>query len=596
MSKLRRVLAITVTIAMIMIALNGIVASAGSIIITPPATPDDISLYDEATYAAYKIFDLSYSATPQEAYYYTLRPEYEDFEDEFMTAHPTYFAPTMPEITDLKSYIESLTESDNSGAIKAGCEEAMYELARELWTWSGLHNPTGKIAGTLFDGEVTFIAPTAGYYVVAGKIKRFGNEAWSFAILRTLKTDGDTVTAAIKGDAPTIKKEVAVGGSSDWHDGADVSSTESISFRIVSTVPDTTGYTSYTYIIQDKLSKGLTFIDDPVYVFAINPNDPLDGIELIEDGAADYGYTLSGPTPIVGGVFDGYNAINFTINSKTILALDPRYEIVITYSVKLNDDAVIGHKGNPNFANLKYRNNPFKEEYGETPDDDAWVYTYGLKVFKYTGDTDPTKGLPLPGVKFYMTWDIAKNGNFDFLLKFHEVDGVYKPFSCSDIGAVVDIFKEHPDWFIVPDTILETDADGMIYIEGLDAGTYKLVEYERLPGYNPIDDIIFKIYNSNIFGDVGGGTFGEIEDEETWLDENYGEDGAGDYKVGWTSKGVFVFNKDQLDVYNGTGFKFPITGGIGRTIFIISGLALMLGAIITLGVRRKKTEADPDIQ
>ena len=103
---------------------------------------------------------------------------------------------------------------------------------------------------------------------------------------------------------------------------------------------------------------------------------------------------------------------------------------------------------------------------------------------------------------------------------------------------------------------LTTDLNGHIYAYGLDAGTYTLIETDPLPGYNALTDTI-TVYIS--------------EDGTVTYKYTASEDDAG----------------NEIDVVNQTGSQLPSTGGMGTTILYIAGAALVLGAGVTLVVRRR---------
>ncbi len=89
---------------------------------------------------------------------------------------------------------------------------------------------------------------------------------------------------------------------------------------------------------------------------------------------------------------------------------------------------------------------------------------------------------------------------------------------------------------------------GSVSIMGLDSDKYVLVEKEAPTGYNKIaDDIKFEINDANLEGE------------------------------------------NAVKVINKTGSLLPETGGIGTTIFYVVGISLMLGAVILLITKKKKT-------
>jgi len=256
------------------------------------------------------------------------------------------------------------------------------------------------------------------------------------------------------------------------------------------------------------------------------------------------------------------------------LSLADTYIIEIIYEAVLNENAVIGDTGNPNWVSLKYSNNPNfdgsgTKPTGDTPEDDAWVYTYKLDIFKFTGTSTA-----LEGVQFQL-WNADNTMVAEFVLD-------------------TDIYRFNG--FVTPppgdvnDTLLITDSSGNINIEGIGEGDYILVEYQGLPGYNPIDDLQVYVYNSNIWEDDGTGVLvlkGSATDGIEWLTANRGNTGSGASLVAYSD----LVDQTKVSVENNTGAVFPRTGGIGRTIFIVVGLTIMVGAVVALTVRRKVAKA-----
>ncbi len=104
-------------------------------------------------------------------------------------------------------------------------------------------------------------------------------------------------------------------------------------------------------------------------------------------------------------------------------------------------------------------------------------------------------------------------------------------------------------------TTLTSDADGMIYIAGLDADTYYLEETDAPAGYNKLSDVIEVVIDED-------GTVNGNEDTNT------------------------------IKVLNSSGSILPSTGGIGTTIFYVVGIILMLGAAVLLITKKRMERAE----
>lgn len=126
------------------------------------------------------------------------------------------------------------------------------------------------------------------------------------------------------------------------------------------------------------------------------------------------------------------------------------------------------------------------------------------------------------------------------------------------------------------DAILKTDADGYIYVHGLEAGTYTLKETKALNGYVTIKDITIKIEKDN-----DGYTF-----TASGPDTN-------DMVITGTSP---ANNSDgaliELMVKNYKKGEVPTTGGTGTTMLYIIGAIIVAGAAVTLVMRRRRQNAE----
>ena len=100
-----------------------------------------------------------------------------------------------------------------------------------------------------------------------------------------------------------------------------------------------------------------------------------------------------------------------------------------------------------------------------------------------------------------------------------------------------------------------------VYWEGLAAGTYTVKETNAPAGYTPVADFTVTLSSSVCTGD----------NPATDTTENY-----------------YLVMTD--DVVNNPGAELPSTGGIGTTIFYVSGLIMVLGASIIL-ISRRRAEA-----
>lgn len=204
-------------------------------------------------------------------------------------------------------------------------------------------------------------------------------------------------------------------------------------------------------------------------------------------------------------------------------------KIVITYSAVLNQNAAIGTEGNKNTAWVTYGEN---NDMQTTPVDTI-TRTWSIDVFKYAKIHDVDT--PLEGAKFQL---MSGDTPITFT-KLANAEGGVPTYRVDKSGTVTEI---------------ETDATGKFKIVGLDSGTYALKETAAPQGYNKLAaDIAVTIAND------GTVTY------------TYGENSA----------------TGQIKVLNKSGAELPETGGIGTVIFYILGGVLVIGAGVTLVVKRR---------
>ncbi len=177
-----------------------------------------------------------------------------------------------------------------------------------------------------------------------------------------------------------------------------------------------------------------------------------------------------------------------------------------------------------NTASLTYNPNPY-EETTVTPPDTTDQYTYGF-VFNKTDSTG--------------------NGLSDAVFALYNADGS-EPIT--DEEGNVLTFTTVKD---------ETANKAYVYWEGLAAGTYTVKETAAPAGYVPHAD-----FTVTLSADVC-----KSDNPATAVEEDY-------YLV------------ISGNVINNNGAELPATGGIGTTIFYVTGLIMVLGASIILISRRR---------
>ena len=212
--------------------------------------------------------------------------------------------------------------------------------------------------------------------------------------------------------------------------------------------------------------------------------------------------------------------------------------IVINYTAKLTSSAVAG-TGYLNDTWLDYGNNQHTEH------DTTTTYTWKLPIYKYhmVGGTKTA----LAGAEF-----ILYKGNEESNRAYAQVAN----------GKLTGWTKEKAEA-----TTLVSDADGKIAVEGLDADTYYLEETKAPGGYNKLAGPV-KVDISHTVTDEGAHMTHTLKQDAT------------DVAV------------ERVEIENKSGTELPSTGGIGTTIFYVLGSILVIGAVVLLIAKKRKSASE----
>lgn len=379
---------------------------------------------------------------------------------------------------------------------------------------------------TIDDTNPTAQVPS-GYYLIKDKNNTVpdGQAATTYIV-----TVAGNVTITPKSDVPSFEKKLkdsndTEGTLSDWQDAADWDMGDDVPFKLEGTVASNyASYKTYYFAFHDVEERGLTFNKDSVKVY-------------VDNTAITSGYTV-----VTEGLTDGCTFEVKFADLKQISAVKAGSKIRVEYTSKLNENAVIGERGNVNKAKLQYSNNPNDEQgsengpTGETPWDNVIVFTYKTVINKVDDKSQPLKGA-------------------EFTLSKKMKDGT------AETVAVVK------------------DSEGTTFtFNGLDDGDYVLSETVTPAGYNKIDDITFTVTaNHTIEWDGTGRT-----DVLTSL--------SGDKKSG---SAEFTMTASKADgsltssVVNKPGSSLPETGGMGTIVLYAAGAVLVIAAGVYFGLKKK---------
>lgn len=426
---------------------------------------------------------------------------------------------------------------------------------------------------------------TNGWYLIKDgtAVDNENGGVLSANLLQLTKVDGDEEINP-KYSLPTLDKVILQGGSEVNANTASIGDT--VTYQIKTKVPDMTGYDKYFFVVNDTLSKGLTYTDTLTVTCG-------SALTLDKDGPAE---TETGDYYLNEGDYDDTNGTELSIvfeNFYEKFKNKTGQDIVITYTAVLNKNAVIDGEGNPNTARLTYSNNPNDQgngkpgkpdepgdgaPTGKTPYDTVKTFTTQIVLDKIDPDIK-TGSNKLAGVKFRL----AGTGLTSVLnttgLYVKDAEGIYyllKDGTYTDVEAGSD--TDHPATAyasttekykltesaalektpVTVDVEGETDANGALTFTGLNAGTYYITELKTLDGYTLLTDPIEVTIGANV------------------------DDTA--QTCTWSYNST---NSNKIQIANRKGSILPSTGGIGTKLFFIFGAVMAIGSGIYLVTKKR---------
>lgn len=456
----------------------------------------------------YKLFDVTESKTGGTANYaYTVNDTYKS-----ALASVLKIDENSTNETIVKA-VTDLGESNNAKVQKFANDFTAEALKKSLTATTN----SGKLGNV---SSYEFTGLDAGYYLVyvtGGK-----------KIQSSLVTvDATTSKVELKTEAPSITKTA---------DRDTVSIGQVVKYTVTGSIPDTTGYDQYQYIIHDTLSKGLDFVNDA------------NGTALGEDAT-----TVNVNVAFTDGTDANTAPITAVLSGtgKRTMALDLSEWVranqtnkgkafTVTYYAKVNKDAVVTNK---NSATLEYGNK--QGETTTTKPSEVKTPTYPLDINKTNKNTNEK----LAGAKFslYTEEEYKKEVDTRQAIKVTGANGNYVVDPASSVTEFESV----------------KSIEGKEYnlrVNGLAVGTYYLVETKAPDGFNKLTaPVVIKITKS------------------TDTDVN-----------NWTiSKDGTVETDKIIDIENSTGSLLPSTGGAGVIVFAGVAILLVFGVVVSF-IRDKR--------
>ena len=417
-----------------------------------------------------------------------------------------------------------------------------------------------------------------GYYVVEDV---GGAKPISALMLDTTNPD---IVLEIKADQPGIDKKIDGDNDSDdsttglvENNNAAVGSI--VPYVVTSRVPDMTGYEKYYFVVNDTLSKGLTFNGDVTITIGSNI--------LVQD--TDYTVTKTDND-------DGTTSVEIVFKNFIQYKDNKNDAITIKYSATVNEAAVIGVAGNPNTVTLTYSNNPNIQDAGtsgnpdkpspssptgETPKEYTRTYVTAVELIKVDSHGNRLTGaeFTIEGTKLntvLVRTDVYTEDTNGMYWKLK--DGSYTTDDPNTDGIDPDKYESTVTRYI---KAVQTSAihksenvsytatvgtDGILRFEGLSAGQYTITEIKSPAGYNLLESPI------NISIDWTAPTAPSTDC--TW--------GVTGNNSAIVDNGIV-----KITIENNAGAELPSTGGTGTAIFYAAGAILILAAVVLLVTRRR---------
>lgn len=416
---------------------------------------------------------------------------------------------------DFAKAVLDLGSKDSAKVQKFANDFTAYALQHSL----AATKTSGKIAESKTSYEFTGL--DAGYYLV---YVTSGKEIQSSLVT----VDGTTNTVNLKTETPSITKTA---------DKDTVSIGQVVKYTVTGSIPDTTGYDQYQYIIHDELSNGLDFVNDADGT-PVSDNAVKVAVAFTEAGIIDGGQAPT--TAALSGTGNRTMALDLSTWVKANQTNKGK-SFTVTYYAKVNKDAVVDTK---NSASLEYGNNP--GDTTTTTPSEAKTPTYPLDINKIKKGSDEK----LAGAKFrlYSSEADAKANDESKAIKVSPV-----------VAGVAGNYVVNPESTTTEfESVKSIEGKGYnLHLNGLAAGTYYLVETKAPDGFNKLTDPIKVIIT-------------KTDDAE------------------WTiSKGDTVVGDKIIDIENSTGSLLPSTGGTGVIVFAGVAILLVFGVVVSF-IRDKR--------
>lgn len=506
MKKLKRMMAVLLAMVMALAMSVTVFAAEGQGSLKVKVNSNNT--LEGQTLNVYKLFNLSVNGTN---YAYTVNETYK------------------AGIIDALNLTEENPEPDSAAlynAIAALEGTAVQDFAEDFTAYALTNDlketdTSGKIGTAATD--YTFDNLDYGYYLVY----QTGTKELQSSLVSVDKAVGTEVD--LKGEAPSITKDA------QNTEGTSIDSVEIgqiVKYVITGTIPDTTGYEQYQYIIHDTLTDGLDFVDQ----------------SGTEPSGTSYNVSVQ-----IGSTAATQQSATLSGAAKRTMELDLSQWIrgnqaskgqtfTVTYYAKVNSSAVVTTNNN---ASLEYGNDP-DNTITTTPVQEK-TPTFPLQIKKFATGVDYLDGATF---RIYRSETDAQQDQNAIAVTGSNGSYTVNPVQTGG-NLIYDMVSSNA----------EVGTGFNLKLNGLAAGNYWIVETQAPEGYNGVTAPIKVTVTVSGDNDVNNWTISKNDKAET---------------------------DKVIDIENSTGTILPGTGGMGTILFTVIGVALVIAVAGSFVVSRRR--------
>ena len=352
-----------------------------------------------------------------------------------------------------------------------------------------------------------------------------------------------------KTGVPTIEKQVKENSTGEWGLAADANRFEDVDFKITGTISQNIGaFDIYSYSFEDEMEEGMELSGT-----AADVKVSIDGIDVTSSITGEKGSIT-------------YKDRLLKVEIPDLLTLDDKAEItsesvvLVEYKAHLDEKAPTGGEGVDNETFLIYTGEPVFDGKVNSVKKKTTVYTYKMIIEKQ----DEKDGTPLSGARF----TVQRQDSGEYV---------------QQDGSLGDTTYE-----------FESDASGLITVDGIDANTYVLHEV-KAPD-------TFKVREDDIVVEVTRELDQDTRKLESWEVAVSGGAAQAPGIVSWTrldesktdieSGTIYVITSDAFDDSGLADILTMMTGtgdirGIGAIVAIAGALIAIIAVMATKKRSRK---------